>query len=61
VIELGDNFGFAKAMNVGIEAAASEYVAFLNNDTPIALDWPAELVACLDDVQKLPRRDRCKT
>jgi GT2 family glycosyltransferase len=48
VIELRDNFGFAKAMNVGIEAAAGEYVVFLNNDTRVAPDWLAELVACLE-------------
>jgi GT2 family glycosyltransferase len=48
VIELGDNVGFAKAMNVGIEAATGEYVVFLNNDTRVAPDWLAELVACLE-------------
>jgi GT2 family glycosyltransferase len=48
VIELGDNFGFAKAMNVGIEATAGDYVALLNNDTRVAREWLAELVDCLE-------------
>lgn len=33
VIELGENTGFAKAVNEGIKASASEYVILLNNDT----------------------------
>ncbi len=33
LIELGDNTGFANAVNVGIRAADSEYVFLLNNDT----------------------------
>ena len=48
VIELDANYGFAKAMNVGIEAAAGEYIAPLNYDTQAAADWLAELVACLE-------------
>lgn len=32
LIELGENTGFAYAVNRGIEAAASEYVLLLNND-----------------------------
>lgn len=33
LIELGDNTGFANAVNVGIRTADSEYVFLLNNDT----------------------------
>jgi GT2 family glycosyltransferase len=47
VIELGTNYGFAKAMNVGIEASGGEYVVPLNYDTQPATDWLAELVACM--------------
>jgi GT2 family glycosyltransferase len=48
VIELGANHGFARAMNVGIEAATGQYVVLLNNDTEAAPDWLAELVACME-------------
>jgi GT2 family glycosyltransferase len=48
VIELGDNYGFARAMNVGIKAASGEYVVFLNNDTEATPDWLAELIACME-------------
>jgi GT2 family glycosyltransferase len=48
IFELGDNFGFARAMNVGIEAAGGEYVVLLNNDTEVAPDWLEELVACIE-------------
>jgi GT2 family glycosyltransferase len=48
VIEQGANYGFAKAMNVGIEASRGEYVVPLNYDTQPAADWLAELVACME-------------
>jgi GT2 family glycosyltransferase len=48
VIELDANYGFARAMNVGIEAAEGEYIVPLNYDTQARADWLAELVACMD-------------
>jgi len=48
VVERPDNGGFAKAVNVGILASASEYVALLNNDTLADPDWLFELVRALD-------------
>ncbi len=33
VLELNKNYGFAKAVNIGIKAAKGEYVILLNNDT----------------------------
>jgi GT2 family glycosyltransferase len=48
IFELGENHGFAKAMNVGIDAARGKYVALLNNDTKVAANWLEELVACLE-------------
>ncbi|MFN2470666.1 MAG: glycosyltransferase family 2 protein [Gaiellaceae bacterium] len=48
VIELGENMGFAKAINHGIEAAGGEFVVLLNNDTRVASDWLEELLACLE-------------
>lgn len=38
------NLGFARACNQGAEAAASEYVAFLNNDMRVHRAWLTELV-----------------
>lgn len=42
------NRGLAAAINGGIRAGTSEFVAFLNNDTEPEPVWLAELVACLD-------------
>ena len=36
LIENGENLGFAKGNNVGLEAATGEYVMLLNNDTFVA-------------------------
>ena len=36
VIENGENLGFAKGNNVGLEAATGDYVMLLNNDTVVA-------------------------
>jgi GT2 family glycosyltransferase len=47
VVELGENQGFAGAMNAGIEAADAPLVAFLNNDAVAAPSWLAELERCL--------------
>ncbi len=48
VVELGSNYGFARAANAGIEASDGEFVALLNNDTEPAPEWLAELVECLE-------------
>ncbi len=39
------NLGFAAAVNVGVRAAAGEWVAILNNDTEVTAEWLAETVA----------------
>jgi hypothetical protein len=39
-----ENLGFAKANNIGIEAAKGEYIATLNNDTIVDSHWLSELV-----------------
>jgi GT2 family glycosyltransferase len=44
IIENPSNFGFAKANNQAAEAAAGEYVAFLNNDTRVDKNWLIELL-----------------
>jgi GT2 family glycosyltransferase len=48
VLELGENRGFAAAVNAGVRASSRELVAFLNNDTEPESDWLEELIACLD-------------
>lgn len=44
VLRLGRNFGFAAAVNRGIEAARTEWVAILNNDVTVSPEWLASLV-----------------
>jgi len=47
VIELDQNEGVAKALNVGIRAARGEYVALLNNDVELDSQWLKRLHAAL--------------
>jgi GT2 family glycosyltransferase len=44
VLRMGRNLGFAAAVNRGIEAAESEWVAILNNDVTLEPDWLATLL-----------------
>lgn len=46
-----DNGGFSRAVNAGILAARSEYVALLNNDTAVDPAWLGTLVDALDKHQ----------
>jgi GT2 family glycosyltransferase len=48
LIELGENRGFAAAVNAGIRASRSDCVALLNNDAEAAPGWLAGLVEALD-------------
>ena len=34
-----NNLGFSKAVNIGIKEAKGEYIALINNDTELAVDW----------------------
>lgn len=49
VVQRRDNGGFSKAVNAGISASRSDYVALLNNDTAVAPDWLEALVNALDE------------
>lgn len=44
LIELGENTGFCKAVNVGIQASEAPYVILLNNDTEAKEDFVEELL-----------------
>jgi GT2 family glycosyltransferase len=48
VIQLGRNLGFAAAVNRGIEAARSEWIAILNNDVTLDSAWLATLTEAAD-------------
>lgn len=48
VLALPENVGFAPAVNRGIEASDSEFVALVNNDVELDPHWLGELVAALD-------------
>lgn len=51
-ILLKENTGFAGAVNVGIEAADTELVLLLNNDTEPEPDFIGELVRAFDEDQR---------
>lgn len=44
VLRLGENRGFAVAVNRGIEACRTDTIAILNNDVELAPDWLALLI-----------------
>ena len=48
LIELEKNRGFTGACNTGMEAAAGEFIALLNNDTEVEKDWAAAVLAAFD-------------
>jgi GT2 family glycosyltransferase len=39
IIALSENYGFSKAVNLGIKEAKGEYIALLNNDTETHSEW----------------------
>ena len=49
VIPLTENRGFSAAVNAGIEASTTEYVALLNNDTEQDPGWLEALVRAADE------------
>ncbi|MCP8309249.1 MAG: glycosyltransferase family 2 protein [archaeon] len=48
LIRLVKNFGYAKAVNVGVENSKGEYIAVLNNDVLVTPDWLSKLVSVLE-------------
>ncbi len=50
VLAQGENTGFARANNVGIEAAAdADYIVLLNDDTVVTQGWLGRLIGHLQD------------
>lgn len=47
VIENGENFGYAKANNIGIMASSGDLIATLNNDTEASPGWIASLAGAM--------------
>lgn len=47
IIKNDRNVGFAQAVNIGVKAAKSEFVAILNNDAKVDVDWLTYLAAPL--------------
>lgn len=48
VLRLETNQGVARALNLGIRACESEWVALVNNDVVLAPDWLATLIEALE-------------
>ncbi len=49
VVRLERNFGFAAAVNRGIAAARSEWVAILNNDVTLEANWLEVMLGAAGD------------
>ena len=47
-IALDQNYGFSKAVNVGIEHSTTPYVILLNNDTTVDLHYVEEMVKAIE-------------
>ncbi len=49
IIQNKENLGFSGGNNIGFQHSKGQYVVFLNNDTTVAPDWLAILVAALEN------------
>ena len=47
------NYGFAKAVNMGIKASKGEYVILLNNDTKVGKHFVEELVTAIESDENI--------
>src|SRR5580704_15815789 len=48
VLRLEKNLGFAAAVNRGIDAARTDWIAILNNDVTLAPDWLEKLLVAAE-------------
>ncbi len=49
IIRNSENYGFAKANNIGIKASSGKYVVLLNNDTKVDPNWLKGLVEAAEN------------
>src|SRR5690606_21801449 len=48
IIELKQNFGFAKGYNLGLQQISAEYYVLLNSDVEITPDWAMHIIDLMD-------------
>ena len=48
-IWLESNLGFSKAVNIGIKESKGEFIALINNDIELALDWIEQVLKAFKD------------
>lgn len=53
ILALPKNTGFARANNVGIQAATGQYVVLLNNDTRVHAEFLRELVQAVEQDERI--------
>jgi GT2 family glycosyltransferase len=53
IIKLKKNYGFSKAVNVGIKTSKGEYIVLLNNDTEVKPDWLSNLILYISSDEKI--------
>ena len=53
VIALDQNYGFSKAVNVGIRHASTPYVILLNNDTVVEPHYVGELIRAVESSSRI--------
>ncbi|SHK15766.1 glycosyltransferase family 2 protein [Hespellia stercorisuis] len=53
VIPLDKNYGFSKAVNVGIQNSHTPYVILLNNDTTVDKNYVGEMVKAIESSQRI--------
>lgn len=53
VIELDQNYGFSKAVNIGIQHARTPYVILLNNDTTVDARYVEEMIQAIETSPKI--------